>query len=151
MNSISRRGFISRLAGTGVGVAAAAELTACAATGIYVGTIQAGTIAVDLAELVELMGEGNAAVVSAPGLEDPVLVLRHTDTVGETAANSFFAVGTRCTHLGCRVRPAGHILACPCHGSSFDLRGVVLRGPARRPLRRYDLDVDGNTLTISGV
>jgi cytochrome b6-f complex iron-sulfur subunit len=39
-----------------------------------------------------------------------------------------------CTHLGCIVSPADKGFDCPCHGSRFDPRGKVLRGPAPRAL-----------------
>lgn len=43
-----------------------------------------------------------------------------------------------CTHLGCQPTwdPQKRNLICPCHGSRFDLKGNVLRGPATRPLSR---------------
>ncbi len=43
-----------------------------------------------------------------------------------------------CTHLGCSpaLDPERKILICPCHGSRFDLKGNVLKGPADRPLKR---------------
>jgi cytochrome b6-f complex iron-sulfur subunit len=44
------------------------------------------------------------------------------------------ACSRRCTHLGCEVRADDGGLACPCHGSRFDLRGRVTRGPARTDL-----------------
>ena len=52
---------------------------------------------------------------------------------------SVSAVSLRCPHLGCTVRPTPDgALACPCHGSRFDARGRVARGPAKsrlEPLR----------------
>ncbi len=45
------------------------------------------------------------------------------------------AVSRRCPHLGCEVRAAGDgTLACPCHGSRFDARGQLRRGPAAASL-----------------
>ncbi len=45
------------------------------------------------------------------------------------------ALSSRCTHLGCRLRPADDdTLVCPCHGSRFDATGQPRRGPAREPL-----------------
>lgn len=43
-----------------------------------------------------------------------------------------------CTHLGCSpgFDPEKKILICPCHGSRFDLKGNVLKGPADHPLNR---------------
>ena len=42
-----------------------------------------------------------------------------------------------CTHLECVVNVEGTRIRCPCHGSTFDLEGGVLQGPATRPLRRF--------------
>jgi nitrite reductase/ring-hydroxylating ferredoxin subunit len=47
----------------------------------------------------------------------PVLLIR--------AAAGFFAVGSRCTHLGCKLSQGTleeEILTCPCHYSRFDVR-----------------------------
>jgi Rieske Fe-S protein len=46
------------------------------------------------------------------------------------------ALGSTCTHLGCRTsydRTVGQIL-CPCHGGVYDTRGVVIAGPPPAPL-----------------
>ena len=47
-----------------------------------------------------------------------------------------YALDLVCTHLGCTVSVTPNEWICPCHGSAFDRRGQVLRGPADRPLRR---------------
>jgi nitrite reductase/ring-hydroxylating ferredoxin subunit len=39
-----------------------------------------------------------------------------------------------CTHLGCRLRPVGRELVCPCHHGRFDALGRVLSGPPSRDL-----------------
>ena len=42
---------------------------------------------------------------------------------------------SKCTHLGCRINKTDKgVLVCPCHGSSFNLEGKVLTGPATRNL-----------------
>ncbi len=54
------------------------------------------------------------------------------------------AVSLRCTHLGCTLRPEGQEgLACPCHGSRFDVRGRLRSGPARRDLAQLPVTRDG--------
>lgn len=55
----------------------------------------------------------------------------------------FRALSSICTHLGCitRYQPDEKIIACPCHGSRFNLEGEVLAGPAPRPLDQYEIDV----------
>lgn len=51
---------------------------------------------------------------------------------------SFYALSSVCTHLGCitNYQSAVKKIACPCHGSLFDLEGNVLSGPAPKSLKR---------------
>jgi cytochrome b6-f complex iron-sulfur subunit len=53
------------------------------------------------------------------------------------------AFDSRCTHLSCRLNlyPDGRIL-CPCHGSEFNSRGQVIRGPAKRSLAELPVNYD---------
>lgn len=66
------------------------------------------------------------------------------------AATGFRALSSVCTHLGCitRYRPDEKIIACPCHGSRFNLDGDVIAGPAPRPLPwfKMDLSVQGEII-----
>ncbi|HSP06029.1 MAG TPA: ubiquinol-cytochrome c reductase iron-sulfur subunit [Acidobacteriota bacterium] len=48
--------------------------------------------------------------------------------------NTFRAVSAICTHLGCTVNRTTDGFHCPCHGSVFDANGIVVHGPAPRPL-----------------
>jgi len=84
-----------------------------------------------------------ALVVAAP--RDTILLVRSSATVVQ-------AVSDICTHAGCGVRydHVNKILSCPCHGSQYTLTGMVLRGPAFRPLAKYQtqLDASTNQLTI---
>jgi cytochrome b6-f complex iron-sulfur subunit len=77
-------------------------------------------------------------VVAAP--RDSILLVRSSATVVQ-------AVSDVCTHAGCGVRydHVNKILSCPCHGSEFTLTGMVLRGPAFRPLARYQTQLDAST------
>jgi cytochrome b6-f complex iron-sulfur subunit len=52
------------------------------------------------------------------------------------AEEGFFALSSVCTHLGCMTvwnQELG-IIRCPCHGSEFARTGVVIEGPAPKPL-----------------
>ncbi|HWO88372.1 MAG TPA: ubiquinol-cytochrome c reductase iron-sulfur subunit [Gemmatimonadales bacterium] len=51
--------------------------------------------------------------------------------------DEYVVVSPICTHLQCTVNIEGERLVCPCHGSTFDRAGRVLRGPAERPLARF--------------
>ncbi|HLN02469.1 MAG TPA: ubiquinol-cytochrome c reductase iron-sulfur subunit [Bryobacteraceae bacterium] len=51
----------------------------------------------------------------------------------------FYSLSAVCTHLGCLTTWAPELgksglIACPCHGSKFDLEGTKVDGPAPRPL-----------------
>lgn len=62
-------------------------------------------------------------------------------------ASGVYALSAVCTHLGCITRYLAdeRAIACPCHGSRFDLEGEVTHGPAPRPLPWVDVRVDGTT------
>ncbi|MHB8091732.1 MAG: QcrA and Rieske domain-containing protein [Syntrophales bacterium] len=59
------------------------------------------------------------------------------------------AVSLVCTHLGCTVSATTDELVCPCHGSSFDWKGIVIKGPADRPLPQYKVEErDGRIVVL---
>lgn len=71
------------------------------------------------------------------------------------AAGGVYALSAVCTHLGCitRFRSDERVIACPCHGSRFDLEGNVVHGPAPRPLPWLDVtqDAAGNLVVDTGI
>jgi cytochrome b6-f complex iron-sulfur subunit len=56
----------------------------------------------------------------------------------------FYALSAVCTHLGCITnwKPDQGIVACPCHGSKFDMEGRKIEGPAPRSLPRFSIVLD---------
>lgn len=54
----------------------------------------------------------------------------------------------KCTHNGCELNVGGGIYSCPCHGSEFSKKGVVLEGPANRNLKTYKTDSDDENIYI---
>lgn len=63
---------------------------------------------------------------------------------------SLFAVSAVCTHMGCDVnydRKLGHFL-CPCHGSQYGLDGKNIKGPAKRPLKKYTARIENSRVVI---
>lgn len=72
--------------------------------------------------------------------ESRVAILRNEERI--------YALDLSCTHLGCIVSVTPKELVCPCHGSVFDRKGGVVRGPAERPLQQLDVIEQGETLTV---
>lgn len=73
-----------------------------------------------------------------------IIIIRSTDTV-------YIALSKLCTHSSCVVtyNASTQEIPCPCHGSKFTKEGAVVNGPATSPLKKYDVKLSGNTLTIS--
>ena len=66
-----------------------------------------------------------------------------------------FALSAVCTHLGCitRYHADEGAIACPCHGSRFDVDGNVVHGPAPRALPWIEVkaDAEGNLMVDTSV
>jgi menaquinol-cytochrome c reductase iron-sulfur subunit len=60
------------------------------------------------------------------------------------------AFSPACPHLGCAYgwHSDKKRFVCPCHGSSFDIHGNVITGPASRPLDRYSTKLEDNRLWL---
>jgi len=60
----------------------------------------------------------------------------------EKRDESFYALSSRCTHLGCTL--GYDVLSaqfrCPCHGSVFDRSGRRISGPAEKDLPEFPLN-----------
>jgi len=60
------------------------------------------------------------------------------------------AFSPRCPHLGCGYRwnEEKKEFQCPCHGSTFDIEGKVLGGPAPRSLDTLPMKVEDGKLYV---
>ena len=61
-----------------------------------------------------------------------------------------YALSLTCTHLGCSVNETSKGFLCPCHGSMFSTRGIVLKGPADRPLKKLAVEEQDDDILIMG-
>jgi Rieske Fe-S protein len=133
---LTRRSFIATSCALTAG-----WVSGCATTTAYRLPTQNGRITINLTDHPELAAQGGIIVVRSESLEDGLIVIHQ-------APNNFTALSSACTHLQCTVRPAKHALICPCHGSTFDLSGHVVRGPAEKPLKTYPAQFVNNTVQI---
>lgn len=101
-------------------------------------------IVVPLAEFPELMKVGGSIVGQAKGFADPI-VIAHVD------ATTFVALDAVCTHMRCFVsyNALNVELDCPCHGSTYEVDGRVIGGPAPSPLTRFTASSDGTNVTVT--
>jgi len=62
--------------------------------------------------------------------------------------SGIYALSLVCSHLGCTVNVSEQGISCPCHGSQFDRRGEVLKGPAPRALQRLRVEEKGGMIEV---
>ncbi|HVY37429.1 MAG TPA: ubiquinol-cytochrome c reductase iron-sulfur subunit [Polyangia bacterium] len=60
------------------------------------------------------------------------------------------AFSTICPHLGCGIDydAQARRFDCPCHGSTFDLDGRCLKGPAPRGLDELEVTIDAGEVRV---
>lgn len=136
----------SVLAGVGA-IGAAATLAACGGSGSGATATSADPGAGGAAPAPGVIAKsadvpvGGAFAAQLDGA--PVIITQPT-------AGTFVGLSAVCTHQGCTVAPDGDHLACPCHGSTFDLEGAATQGPATEALVTFELSVDGDDLVAAG-
>ncbi len=64
----------------------------------------------------------------------------------------YYAVDDACTHVGGPLSEGEceeHVVTCPWHGAQFNLKtGEILSPPAKRHLRSYRVQVEGNSIKV---
>lgn len=73
-------------------------------------------------------------------MQIPAVLIRDKD--------KFTALSMVCTHLGCTVERKDGEYECPCHGSKYNDKGLVTRGPSNTPLKKLRVEVNevGNVI-----
>jgi Rieske Fe-S protein len=124
---LDRRRFIGCVA-----CGAVSMLVGCASLATHRLETVNGVARLDLAKYPELARADGALRVQPTGSPEPLLVIAVPNASRE--AREYVVLSAICTHQGCTVDIQGQQLVCPCHGSTYDRRGQVLRGPAQRAL-----------------
>jgi Rieske Fe-S protein len=140
-DAMLRRRFLERAGGAVLALPLAALAGACAS--LVTRTVPAveGKLRLSLAHYPELAEAGGSLRVKPEGGDDQVYVLA-------LGGQRFAALSPICTHRGCVVEIADARLVCPCHGSTYDREGKVVRGPAQRALTRYPAELTSDGVLI---
>jgi Rieske Fe-S protein len=136
VSQLDRRDFIAVCALGG----AALLLTGCASLVTHPVPVTGNIVRIPLASYPELQKPDGAIKILPQGHNEPILIL--------SAAPAYSAVSPICTHRGCTVDVNGPRLVCPCHGSTYDRVGNVLKGPAQRSLATYRIARMGDDLVL---
>lgn len=123
------------------GVLAASALGGCASVLTRTVTPLNGRVELALAQHPELAEPGGSLRIQVAGAADPLYVLSLGD-------GTFSVLSPICTHLGCTVDIQGARLVCPCHGSTYDREGKVLKGPAERSLTRFPTRISPDAVVM---
>ncbi len=97
-------------------------------------TPSGGAVRLPIQTFPQLAQPGGYLKMQPEGAASPVYVLA-------LAGGGYAALSPICSHRGCTVNIEGPRLVCPCHGSTYDRSGQVLRGPAERPLEAFAVAV----------
>jgi Rieske Fe-S protein len=135
--SCDRREFVATCAC----LLAGGIVSACASLAARPVSITDGRVRLLLADHPELSRPAGALKIVPDGATNPLYVLR-------LDGDQFAVLSPICTHQGCTVDIQGPRLVCPCHGSTYDREGRVLRGPAERSLTRFGATLSGGALII---
>eukprot|EP00562_Extubocellulus_spinifer_P004087 CAMPEP_0178519454 /NCGR_PEP_ID=MMETSP0696-20121128/26836_1 /TAXON_ID=265572 /ORGANISM="Extubocellulus spinifer, Strain CCMP396" /LENGTH=272 /DNA_ID=CAMNT_0020150159 /DNA_START=89 /DNA_END=907 /DNA_ORIENTATION=- len=155
-NALSRRSLLTYMLLAATSASTVATTTAAVPCNAFAfGTFSSASegpkpmVAVDIAgrpivasEFVSTRGSGDRSMVQ--GLKsDPTYLI----VTAEGSGLEPYAINAECTHLGCVV-PWDSFqkkFICPCHGSQYDSRGAVIRGPAPGPLKLAKVGVEEDT------
>jgi Rieske Fe-S protein len=135
---IGRRAFVERSVGA---VLAISGLSGCASLVTRTITPVDGRLRLALVQYPELAAEGGSLKVVPEGTAETIYVL----ALGQ---RRFAALSPICTHLGCTVDIEPARLVCPCHGSTYDREGKVLRGPAEEALTSYRVSLTAEDVLV---
>jgi Rieske Fe-S protein len=102
------------------------------------------SIVIPFDEFPELKSAGGSIVGKTTGYANPIVIARVRDEM-------FAALDAICTHMRCTVayNALNITLDCPCHGSTYEVDGTVIGGPAPRALRTFATRADATAVTIT--
>jgi Rieske Fe-S protein len=140
---MTRKEFLKSVSGTAAvfaAVPAVSILEGCASSGrVLDAELVDNKVIIPLSHFPDLSRPGDHIKVYVEPFPNPFFLF-HQDN-GE-----LWAVLSTCSHRGCEVEKLMTGFECPCHGSEYDLRGLVRDGPAPAPLESYVVQKVGDRL-----
>jgi len=107
----------------------------------------ANSTAFDLDGIEELKEVGGFKIIKDVTIDNVTTNL----IIVRKSEKEFVVFSAVCTHKKCNVRFKSDLnkFKCPCHGSMYDIDGVVQNGPARGNLTKFKAELDGKKLIVS--
>ena len=138
---MNRRKFIQQSCSLCVAVGAGmvvGSLSSCATLPVYKTTMANNQVIVPDT----LFAQSNFQLIQPKNLYYNIGLKKETD-------GSYTALLLKCTHADNQLSPAGNAgYRCSLHGSTFSVDGKVTAGPAERPLKKYQTEVQSNQIII---
>lgn len=135
----SRRDFLKQSCGACAAVAGFGfllSLESCSSTAMSVAASN-GEFSIPLTAF----AENKTLRVRDAGMRNDILLVRKPGD----QVNAFLM---KCTHKGGNIKQKQDILVCSLHGSNFNLDGAVLKSPAKEPLHRFPVRVEGGNVLV---
>lgn len=123
------------LASTGL---ALSTLASCAPVNIYKAVITEHKINVP----VSLFIKNNLQLIRAKNAEFDIALKKETD-------GTYTALLLKCTHADFGLTATGNGFLCALHGSNFDSKGIVKKGPAELALKKYVTHLEEDSIVIT--
>ena len=160
---ISRRGFMRRMLGVGVGILSLEFLGVTIAflwpnlTGGLGGRISLGTITDIVNANPEWAGgqpyiysEAKLFIINVPAGK-ALASGEANPNVPNPGPDEILALYRTCPHLGCQIPPlcnASKWFECLCHGSKYNIIGERTGGPAPRGMDRFPVVMEGDVVVV---
>jgi len=91
---------------------------------------------------VSLFAEESLQIIRVKGWDYDMAVQKKEDA-------SYSVLLMRCTHMDNELKQSGQNFTCSLHGSTYDLDGKVVKGPAEKPMDQYHATVKEDTIIIT--
>ena len=141
---MDRKQFVLQCGAACMGISGlTAFLQGCGTTHIAKSSINNNILTVPKDEFINVgKSKPRSFIIIRPEkLQFPIVVYYNSN-------DNYNAFLLRCTHQGNELSVNGDILTCSAHGSEFDKKGTVIKGPAEKKLLSFPVKADNQNLYI---